>query len=186
MLILLTIGVFFSHRDLDLFLKQYEDKKPIFLYTGRGPSSEAMHLGHLMPFLFTKWLQDVFKCPVVIQLTDDEKFFLQKPEEKKDIDEYTKLGYSNAKDIIAAGFDKDRTFIFTDVDYMQHLYPNVCRFQRLLTYSQCKLSFIQAKASSASNRVTTAAEVLFLRSKPYLHSARPSLRSSAKTKRSCA
>eukprot|EP00984_Skeletonema_dohrnii_P029658 scaffold20428_cov54-Skeletonema_dohrnii-CCMP3373.AAC.1 len=26
---------------------------PIYLYTGRGPSSAAMHLGHLVPFLFT-------------------------------------------------------------------------------------------------------------------------------------
>lgn len=99
-----------------------------------------------MPFLFTKWMQDVFKCPVVIQLTDDEKFFLQKPEEKKDIDDFTRLAYTNAKDIIAAGFDKDRTFIFSDVEYMQHLYPNVCRFQRLLTYNQCKIGLTEAKA----------------------------------------
>ena len=40
----------------------------------QGPSSEALHLGHLVPFMFTKWLQDAFKVPLVIQLTDDEKF----------------------------------------------------------------------------------------------------------------
>lgn len=39
----------------------------------QGPSSEALHLGHLVPFVFTKWLQDAFKVPLVIQLTDDEK-----------------------------------------------------------------------------------------------------------------
>lgn len=123
-----------------MFLKQYEDKKPIYLYTGRGPSSEAMHLGHLLPFIFTRYLQRVFKCPLVIQLTDDEKFFLQKPEEKKDLEEYRELAYKNAQDIIACGFDKDRTFIFSDLDYISYLYPNVCRFQRLLTYNQCSLS----------------------------------------------
>lgn len=42
-----------------------------------GPSSEAMHLGHLLPFIFTKYLQDAFKVPVVIQITDDEKFFFK-------------------------------------------------------------------------------------------------------------
>lgn len=47
-------GVFFSHRDLELILDAYDNKKPFFLYTGRGPSSESMHLGHLIPFLFTK------------------------------------------------------------------------------------------------------------------------------------
>lgn len=38
-------------------------------------------IGHMVPFLMTKWLQDVFDCPLVIQLTDDEKF-LFKPELK--------------------------------------------------------------------------------------------------------
>ena len=54
---LLRRGIFFSHRDLNWILDLYEQKKPFFLYTGRGPSSDAMHLGHLIPFIFTKWLQ---------------------------------------------------------------------------------------------------------------------------------
>ena len=44
-----------------MILDTVERGDKFFLYTGRGPSSEAMHLGHLTPFLFTKWLQDVFK-----------------------------------------------------------------------------------------------------------------------------
>ena len=39
----------------------------------QGPSSDALHLGHLIPFFFTKYLQDAFKVPLVIQITDDEK-----------------------------------------------------------------------------------------------------------------
>jgi len=54
---LLKRGIFFSHRELNWILDLYEQKKPFFLYTGRGPSSDAMHLGHLIPFIFTKWLQ---------------------------------------------------------------------------------------------------------------------------------
>eukprot|EP00731_Ephydatia_muelleri_P037469 Em0478g5a len=46
-------GIFFSHRDMHSILDAYEAHKPFFLYTGRGPSSESMHLGHLIPFLFT-------------------------------------------------------------------------------------------------------------------------------------
>ncbi|KAJ8309168.1 hypothetical protein KUTeg_014042 [Tegillarca granosa] len=65
--------MFFSHRDMHQILTLYEQKKPFFLYTGRGPSSGAMHLGHLVPFIFTKWLQETFDVPLVIQLTDDEK-----------------------------------------------------------------------------------------------------------------
>jgi tryptophanyl-tRNA synthetase len=70
-------GIFFSHRDLEHLLDLYEKGKKFYLYTGRGPSSEALHLGHLIPFQFTKWLQDTFDCPLVIQLTDDEKFLFK-------------------------------------------------------------------------------------------------------------
>ena len=41
-------------RELNVILDLYEKQKPFYLYTGRGPSSEAMHLGHLIPFMMTK------------------------------------------------------------------------------------------------------------------------------------
>jgi len=101
-------GLFFSHRDLNLILDSYEKGENIFLYTGRGPTSDALHLGHLIPFMFTKWLQDVFDCYLVIQLSDDEKFYFK---------EIYKLGKENAKDIIAVGFNPQKTFIFSNRDY---------------------------------------------------------------------
>jgi len=70
-------GLFFSHRDFEQVLDHYEKGTPFYLYTGRGPSSESLHLGHLIPFHFTQWLQKVFNVPLVIQLTDDEKIFLE-------------------------------------------------------------------------------------------------------------
>lgn len=108
-------GIFFSHRDMHAILNQYEAKKPFYLYTGRGPSSSSMHLGHLVPFLFCKWLQDVFDVPLVIQLTDDEKFFWRDVQ----LEEANRMAYENAKDIIAIGFDADKTFIFSDFDYIR-------------------------------------------------------------------
>ena len=47
-------GIVFSHRDLELILDRYENGEPFFLYTGRGPSSDSMHIGHTIPFEFTK------------------------------------------------------------------------------------------------------------------------------------
>ena len=47
--------------EFDQILTLYEQKKPFYLYTGRGPSSEAMHLGHLIPFIFTKYA-DLVEC----------------------------------------------------------------------------------------------------------------------------
>lgn len=42
-------GLFFSERDFTKILDLYEQGKPFFLYTGRGPSSDSMHLGHMIP-----------------------------------------------------------------------------------------------------------------------------------------
>jgi tryptophanyl-tRNA synthetase len=105
------------------------------LYTGRGPSSEALHLGHLVPFMFTKWLQDAFKVPLVIQLTDDEKFLWKGLE----LEESRRLARENAKDIIACGFDASRTFIFSDFDYVGGaFYRNIARIQRCVSMNQVR------------------------------------------------
>uniref|UniRef100_A0A8D1M849 Tryptophan--tRNA ligase, cytoplasmic n=1 Tax=Sus scrofa TaxID=9823 RepID=A0A8D1M849_PIG len=130
-------GIFFSHRDMNQVLDAYENKKPFYLYTGRGPSSEAMHVGHLIPFIFTKWLQDVFNVPLVIQMTDDEKYLW------KELTLEQAHGYAveNAKDIIACGFDVNKTFIFSDLDYMgmsPGFYKNVVKIQKHVTFNQVK------------------------------------------------
>ena len=127
-------GIFFSHRDLDMILDNYAAGKPMYLYTGRGPSSEALHLGHLIPFLFTKYLQDVFKCVLVIQMTDDEKFLWKDLQ----LDECHRLGFENAKDIIACGFDISKTLIFSDLDYVGHMYPVIVKIWKAVTYNQVK------------------------------------------------
>lgn len=112
---LLSRGTFFSHRDLERILDLYEAGKPFYLYTGRGATSDSLHVGHLVPFFFTKWLQDAFNVPLVIQLTDDEKFFWK---ENLSLEETHRLAYENVKDIIAVGFDISKTFIFTNLDYV--------------------------------------------------------------------
>ncbi|GFY95271.1 nucleotidylyl transferase superfamily protein [Actinidia rufa] len=73
--VFLRRGVFFAHRDFNEILDAYERGHKFYLYTGRGPSSEALHLGHLVPFHVH---QDAFKVPLVIQLTDDEKMYVEK------------------------------------------------------------------------------------------------------------
>ncbi|KAL4237252.1 Tryptophan--tRNA ligase [Mactra antiquata] len=134
---LLRRGIFFSHRDMHLILNLYEQKKPFFLYTGRGPSSEAMHLGHLIPFIFTKWLQETFDVPLVIQLTDDEKFLWK----DLTLEEAQRLAIQNTKDIIALGFDVNKTFIFSDLQYIgscPEFYKNMLRVQKMVTFNQVK------------------------------------------------
>ena len=137
-------GIFFSHRDLEKILTAAETGKGLYLYTGRGPSSAAMHLGHLVPFLMTQWLQAALGVALVVQMTDDEKFLWKGEyveDEGYDLDRFRALTVENAKDIIACGFDYDRTFIFSDVDYMGHMYPNVCKIWKSITYSTARAAF---------------------------------------------
>ncbi|XP_063713174.1 tryptophan--tRNA ligase, cytoplasmic-like [Symsagittifera roscoffensis] len=130
-------GLFFSHRDFNWILSRYEKEEPFYLYTGRGPSSDSMHVGHLIPFVMTKWLQDMFDVPLVIQLTDDEKSLWKGLSRK----EAMKLARENTKDIIACGFDVDKTFIFSDYQYMgqrPEFYGNIIDIQRCVTFNQVK------------------------------------------------
>lgn len=131
-------GIFFSHRDLGVILKAFETGKGFYLYTGRGPSSTSLHLGHAVPFIFTKYLQEVFDVPLVIQITDDEKFFHK---QNLTLEKAYEMGMSNIKDIIAFGFNPEKTFIFSDVDYIGTMYPNICKVQRATTLNTIKAIF---------------------------------------------
>lgn len=59
----------------------------------------------------------MFDVPLVIQMTDDEKFLWK--DNLKDPEETHRLAYENAKDIIACGFEENKTFIFSDFDYVK-------------------------------------------------------------------
>mmetsp|Transcript_71018 Transcript_71018/g.154361 ORF Transcript_71018/g.154361 Transcript_71018/m.154361 type:complete len:653 (+) Transcript_71018:143-2101(+) len=136
-------SIFFSHRDMDQVCKCLEDSKPCYLYTGRGPSA-GMHLGHLIPFMMTQWLQEAFNVPLVIQMTDDEKFLWKgeyDPTTGDNLMHFRALTTENAKDIIACGFDKKKTFIFSDLEYVGHMYPNIVRTWKAVTYNTARGAF---------------------------------------------
>ena len=135
--LLLRRQVFFSHRDLDKVLEEYKQGKGFFLYTGRGPSGK-MHIGHLIPFIFTAWLQKVFDVNVYIEITDDEKFVYNRKYKWKEVQQYAD---ENILDIAVAGFDPHKTFIFKDSEYIKHLYPLALEVARKITYSTAKAVF---------------------------------------------
>lgn len=135
--VMLRRRFFFAHRDLDLVLNDYENGKGFFLYTGRGPSG-PMHIGHLIPFYFTKWLQEKFNVNVYIEITDDEKF-LEK--DYLSYEEVQKWAYENVLDIIAVGFDPDKTFIFYDSEYIKNVYPLLIKIAKKINFSLVKAVF---------------------------------------------
>jgi len=124
---LIRRGLYYAHRELDLVMKEYMAGEDFYLFTGRGPSSASMHLGHMIPFILTKYFQDVFHACCVIQISDDEKLFFK---DNMTVTQLRRLGIENIKDIIAFGFDPKKTFIFSDFDYMGHLYPAVMKIAK--------------------------------------------------------
>jgi tryptophanyl-tRNA synthetase len=128
---------FFSHRDLDWILDEYQKGNKFYLYTGRGPSGHV-HLGHLMPWLFTKYLQDKFDVKLIFQITDDEKFLFN---DNKDLESINKFTFENVLDIIAIGFDPVKTKIIIDTKHINYLYPLSIEIAKRITFSTAKAVF---------------------------------------------
>ena len=134
---MLRRGIFYSHRDFDRILNAYEKKDEFVLYTGRGPSGNT-HLGHLMPWIFTKYIQDKYDAKLLFQLTDDEKFLFNRNLTQHDTRKYA---YENILDIIAVGFNPKKTEIFLDTDYIKTLYEIALDVSKRITLSTAKAVF---------------------------------------------
>lgn len=133
---LLRRGIYFSHRDFDKWLDAHEKGRKVSVLTGRGPS-EKMHIGHLVPFLVAKSLQDQFNCEVFIPISDDEKFYV-KP--NLAYEQALKYSEDNIIDLIALGFNPEKTFIFEDFVYTD-IYRYAARIAKRITYSTAKAVF---------------------------------------------
>ncbi|MEM0111521.1 MAG: tryptophan--tRNA ligase [Candidatus Parvarchaeota archaeon] len=130
-------GIFFSHRDLDVVLDLYDKGIKFVLYTGRGPSG-PVHIGHLIPWIFTRYLQEKFNTRLYFQMTDDEKFLV---DDKLSLEDTKRFAYENALDLIALGFDPEKTFIIFDVKDIDVLYDIALEVAKRITYSTARATF---------------------------------------------
>lgn len=97
-----------------------------------------MHTGHLIPFMFTKYLQDLFDCNLYVQIPDDEKFLFKK---NLTLDKIEEMTNSDLADIAAIGFNPEKTFIFKNVEFMSHMYPLYLETAKRITFSQARNTF---------------------------------------------
>jgi tryptophanyl-tRNA synthetase len=134
---MLRRGVFFSHRDLGRLLDDYQKGKKFFLYTGRGPSGHT-HIGHLVPWVFAKWLQEKFDVPMYFQLTDDEKFYAK---QNLTLEQTKQFAIENALDFIALGFKPNKTKIIIDTQNIKTLYPLAAQVAKKINFSNTKAVF---------------------------------------------
>lgn len=137
--IFLRRGVYFAHRDLNWLLDEYEKGNKFFLYTGRAPSKGSkVHLGHLIPWMMCKWLQDKFDVEMWFQFPDEEKF-LYKPD--LTLEETEKATYEDMLDVIAVGFNPNKTHFLIDTKHAGLMYKEACKVAKKITFSMIKSSF---------------------------------------------
>ena len=134
--IYLRRDLFFSHRDLIWLLDEYEKGNKFIIYTGRGPSG-PVHIGHLVPWMFTKWMQEKFETRLYFQLTNDEKFFFDDIS-YEDVHRFT---YENTLDLLALGFEPENTFLIDDINNIDLLYPLGVQVAKKVTFSTAKAVF---------------------------------------------
>ena len=133
----LTRKIFFSHRDMNWLLNEYEKGNKFFLYTGRAPSG-PVHIGHLVPWIFTKWLQDKFNVDLWFQFPDEEKFLFK---DNLTLDDTERLTYENALDVIALGFDPKKTHFLIDTKHAGLMYKQAVRVAKKINFSTVKAAF---------------------------------------------
>lgn len=129
--------IFFSHTYFDKILDEVDSGNKIYLYTGRAPSG-PVHLGHIVPWMFTKWLQDKLNATLLFQIPDEEKFLFK---DNLSLEKTKEWAYNNILDIIALGFDPDKTKIFLDTEYAGHLYKHACMVGKKVTVSTANSLF---------------------------------------------
>ncbi|MEK6873997.1 MAG: tryptophan--tRNA ligase [Nanoarchaeota archaeon] len=129
--------VFFAHRDLNWLLDEYEKGNKFFLYTGRAPSG-PVHLGHLLPWIFTKWLQDKFGVELWFQFPDEEKFLFKQDLSFEDSQKYLN---ENMLDVIALGFDPKKTHFIIDTQHANLMYKEAIKVAKKINFSMVKSSF---------------------------------------------
>ena len=153
---MLRRGVFFAGRDLQWLLNEYEKKKSFFLYTGRSPSGH-IHLGHLLPWTFTKWLQDRFKVELWFQFPDEEKVLFKKELSFENSEIYL---HENMLDIIALGFNPKKTHFIIDTMHANLMYKPACEVAKKITFSMVKSSFGLTDQSNIGSIFYTAMQAV--------------------------
>ncbi len=159
---------FYAHRDIDRFCDAIEAKQTHSIVTGRGPSG-AMHLGHIIPLYFAKYVQEQTNARVYIPFSDDEKF-LVKDRTLETIGEQTR---DNLKELLAVGFDPERTRIIIDTHDADVIYPLAVAFGESITQSTFNSTYGEPK--NIGHSFYPAVQTAHLLLPQLIHGAHPTL-----------
>ena len=119
---------FYAGRDINRVLSSIDSGEQLSVITGRGPSG-SMHLGHIVPFYFAKYLQDTAGAHVYIPISDDEKHLSK----ELGLDKIQDYADRNIEQILGVGFDPEKTTIIHDTVDADVIYPIATRVANHIT-----------------------------------------------------
>lgn len=126
-------GLFYSHRDFDLFFVKLKRGERSAIVSGLNPSS-TLQLGHKAVFDTNLLFQKEYKVPVYIPISDDESYAARKVKTREDA---VKHGIELIMDLIAFGFDTKLTKVVFDF-YFTDIFSTAMTLSRHVTMSEIK------------------------------------------------
>jgi tryptophanyl-tRNA synthetase len=91
-----------------------------------------------VPWAFTKHLQDTYECKLLFQFTDDEKLLKNEDFDPTITNHWV---YENALDLMALGFDPDKTEFIVNMRHTSKLFPIALRIAKRITGSTMRSLF---------------------------------------------
>jgi len=92
----------------------------------------------MISYEMARFIQSKFGAPVVIQIADDERYVYTSD---NDLEKIAKNIKNTIKDLLAFGFDLEKTFVFVNTEYIDMLYRNVCYIEKFSTQKVIKEGF---------------------------------------------
>ena len=129
-------GLVFSHRDFDKFLSALEKKEKCAIVSGVNASG-VLHLGHKAVFDMNLFFQEKYGLPVFIPISDDESYVAGKV---KNQEEALKNSLELAKDMLAYGFNPEKTYFIIDQIYTD-IYNLAIKLSKKINYSEIKATY---------------------------------------------
>lgn len=128
--------IFSRQRDIESFISCLKSDRLNSVILGIGPSGD-MHIGHIIPLYFAKYLQEQCGTRVYIPVSDDEKY-ISRDNSIQSIQDYT---IQNLREILAVGFDPAKTTIIVDTADSDVIYPLSMGISKDINQSQVNSIF---------------------------------------------
>ncbi len=126
-------GLFYSHRDFDVFFAKLRRGEKSAIVSGFNPSS-TLQLGHKTVFDTNLLFQKKYGIPVYIPISDDESYVARKVKTR---DDAVRHGVEIIIDLIAFGFETRLTKVAFDF-YFTDIFSTAMTLSRHVTLSEIK------------------------------------------------